>query len=307
MNSGREAATSCRELAPEIFGALRGHRRSREPVTVAFRSQQEVRFGTAVFSPGGEEIRRAPDVGELLLEKTKVQDQLAPRAPKPVESLIPLRVGARVDRLSQGQRRAPPIVPVEEALRAENLEVRLGFDVVDLDENPLEAARFRLQDLLEDIEIFRRIHPVDAEIEGPGRDAVLARDLVESFRRNRVVETARPEKKGVELVLVLREEFQFFRDAFGNGRRQERVINKARRQQGAEPKGDANESMRELFRSHRLVLVLVLAIDLPREAFEHDHEHEHENDQLTSRHSARRCRGVLSPRSIQATRRRRWR
>ena len=67
------------------------------------------------------------------------------------------------------------------------------------------------------------------------------------FRRKRVVKAARPEKKRIELVLVLREEFQFFRDAFGNGRRQERVINKARRQKRAEPKGDANESISELF------------------------------------------------------------
>ena len=82
MNSGPRRGNLLRELAPEILGALRGHRRSREPVTVAFRSQQEVRFETAALSPGGEEIRRAPDIGKLLLEKPEVQDQLAPRASK---------------------------------------------------------------------------------------------------------------------------------------------------------------------------------------------------------------------------------
>ena len=71
----------------------------------------------------------------------------------------------------------------------------------------LRASRFRLQDLIKDIEIFRGIHTIDTEIECPCRQAVLAGHLVENFWRNCVVEAARPEKKRIELILVLREEF----------------------------------------------------------------------------------------------------
>jgi hypothetical protein len=46
---------------------------------------------------------------------------------------------------------------------------------------------------------------------------------------------------------MLREELQLFDDAFGNRRREKRVINGARRQQQAKAHGDTSESVRKLF------------------------------------------------------------
>ncbi len=98
-------------------------------------------------------------------------------------------------------------MPVKEALRAENIPGRFLLDVSDFDENPLQFSRFCLQDLLENIEIFRRMHPINAEIECVGRETVFACDTVENFRRDRVIEMAGAEEERIELIFVLREEF----------------------------------------------------------------------------------------------------
>ena len=83
----------------------------------------------------------------------------------------------------------------------------LVLDFLYFDEDPLQISRLRLQDLLEHIEILRRKHSIDAEIERPGRHPALACGLVENFRRDRVIKAARTEKEGIELVLVFGKEF----------------------------------------------------------------------------------------------------
>ena len=216
-------------------------------MAVALRPQQEARFGSGFICRRRKEIRRAPDIGELFFEKRQVQDKAAPRAPKPDEFLVPFGRAVRIERLPQSQRGARPIMPVEKTLCAEDVGLRFCVDVADFQENPLELSRFGLEDLLEHIEIFRRIHSVDAEIKGPGRDTIFAGGPIENFRRNGVVEAARAEKKRVEFVLVLGENPQLFHHSFGNGRGQQGMINRARGQKGAEAESNADESIQEWF------------------------------------------------------------
>src|SRR3954465_16030223 len=94
-------------------------------------------------------------------------------------------------------------MPIEEPLGAELVSLQLCLDFAHLDENPFQVLRPRLQNLLENIEIFGWVHPIDAEIEGVRRQTSGARCLIENRRGNSVIEMARPNEERVELVLVL--------------------------------------------------------------------------------------------------------
>ena len=104
-------------------------------------------------------------------------------------------------------------MPVDHALGAEDI-VPSGLNVAELEEHPLQVSRFRFEDLFEDIKVFRRMHSVDSEIESVGRHPVFAGGGVEDFRRNGVIEAARADDDGIELVLMLGIELQLCGDAF---------------------------------------------------------------------------------------------
>src|SRR6266403_4632374 len=131
-------------------------------------------------------------------------------------------------------------MPVNHALRPEDV-VPLRLDIAELEQNPFQVSRLRFQDLFEYVEIFRRMHSIDAEVEGAGGEAVLARDRVEDFRRSRIIEPARADDDGIEFVLVLGEEFQFRRDPFRDHGREERVDSRARRDERRERNRDVDE------------------------------------------------------------------
>lgn len=145
-----------------------------------------------------------------------MQEKVLPLAQGPDDFCEPVRSSVRIDQLFQRDRGARPIVPIKKALGAKGLRGRVGLDVPHFKKNPPQFSRVRLEDLLEDKETLRGVHTIDTEIEGPRRDAVLARDVVENPRRDRIVKTAGPEKKRIEFIFVLREELEFFRDAFGD-------------------------------------------------------------------------------------------
>jgi hypothetical protein len=88
---------------------------------------------------------------------------------------------------------------------------------------------------------------IDAEIKSVRRHPVLARDLVENRRRDRVINAARPDEQSVEFVLVLREKLQLRRDPFRNNRRQERVDRAAGRDERGERDGSVKKILTESF------------------------------------------------------------
>src|SRR5256886_12390165 len=103
---------------------------------------------------------------------------------------------------------------------------------------------------------------IDAEIEGARRKTVLARGLIENLRRDRVIDAAGPDQQGIELLLVLREELQFRRNALGNERRKQRVNERAGRDEGEESDRGAERIFTNSRHSSPLVPKLCLGMPL---------------------------------------------
>src|SRR5439155_22832648 len=90
------------------------------------------------------------------------------------------------------------------------------------------------QNLVQDIEILRRMQRVDAKVESARRQTVVSSGLIEDFRRHRVINSAGPDKQSIKLVFVPGEEFEFRSDTRGNSWRKQSVKERARRDQSDE-------------------------------------------------------------------------
>jgi hypothetical protein len=97
------------------------------------------------------------------------------------------------------------------------------LNLSQLEENPFQIRWPALQDLLQNIEVFRWVHSVDAEIKRPGGNAMLAIDLIEELGRYRVIKMAGPDENGIELIFVFDKKAQLGFDVGRNSRRQEGV------------------------------------------------------------------------------------
>ena len=138
---------------------LRRHGCAGHPVSVVVRAELQVGVDKAGALLEEMEVCRAPHVRKTLSEEHKIRNEVAPREPKPCDLDEPPGLSSWIKRLFQRQGRAGPIMPIDRALRAENL-VPLRLDVSHFEQDPLQISRFGFQDLFEHVEIFRRMHSI---------------------------------------------------------------------------------------------------------------------------------------------------
>ena len=182
-------------------------------------------------TPPGE-INLPSDIREIFREERAVEKEKVPRIP----------LVAAVEDLAEHERRAFPIVPIKRPAAGLRFRNAPGFQLIEFNEDPLQAARLRPQQTLQHIAAFRREHSIYSEIEGARRMARFAHDPIENRRRDLMMDAAGTDKDCVELVPVLLEKTELGTDDVDFRKRKERVQAGADQNKGEHRDPDIQEA-----------------------------------------------------------------
>jgi hypothetical protein len=121
------------------------------------------------------------------------------------------------------ERCAFPIVPIKRTATGFRLRKAPRFQLIELNEDPLQVARLCAQQTFQDVAAFRRKHSVYSEIKRARRVAGFTRHPIENRGRDLMMDLAGTDKDRVELVLMLMEKTELRADYVDFRKREERV------------------------------------------------------------------------------------